>query len=67
MFLEGDARFRLMMCEDCRVVVQFERRDDPFAGKPRPLPRTGDDDIRERDVLEAKARLAKERGGGNAD
>ncbi len=63
MFMEGDARFRLMMCEDCRVIVQFDRKDDPLAGRPRPPPRTGEDDLREREVLEAKARLEKERGG----
>ncbi|MCC6467451.1 MAG: 4Fe-4S binding protein [Alphaproteobacteria bacterium] len=61
MFMQGDARFRLMMCEDCRVVVQFEQGNDPFAGKPRPLPRTSEDDFREREVLEARARLEKER------
>jgi Fe-S-cluster-containing dehydrogenase component len=33
---------RISMCEDCRVVVQFEAKA-PMAGPPRPYPRTGDD------------------------
>ncbi len=33
---------RIRMCEDCRVVEQFEAKA-PMAGPPRPLPRTGDE------------------------
>jgi hypothetical protein len=38
------------MCEDCRVIAQFETSDDPFASTPRPMTRTTDDDLRERDL-----------------
>jgi ferredoxin len=55
MFKE-DGRVRLIqMCEDCRVVVQFESREpQPFAGPPRPLPRSTEDDLRERDEQERR-------------
>ena len=33
---------RIRMCEDCRVIVQFEQ-DSPMSGPPRPKPRTADD------------------------
>ena len=52
---------RIMMCDDCRVVVQFEREDDPLAGAPRPIPRTTDDYLREREIEEARAKLLEER------
>ena len=53
MFMD-EARVRLIqMCEDCRVVVQIQdRAGDPFAGPPRPKPRTTDDYLRERGDLE---------------
>ncbi|MFQ6018859.1 MAG: hypothetical protein ACE5KF_11780, partial [Kiloniellaceae bacterium] len=51
----------IMMCDDCRVVVQFERPDDPFAGPPRPVPRTTDDYLREREIEEARAKVLAER------
>jgi ferredoxin len=38
----------IQMCEDCRVVVQFEGENQPLAGAPRPRPRTTDDDLQER-------------------
>ena len=31
------------MCGDCRVVVQTESKLDPYAGPPRPHPRTTDE------------------------
>jgi hypothetical protein len=38
----------IRMCEDCRVIVQFEDRDTPLRlGRP-PVPRTTDDYLRER-------------------
>jgi ferredoxin len=47
---QGEGRVRLIqMCEDCRVVAQFEDEPQPFAGRPRPKPRTTDDDLRERE------------------
>ena len=39
----------LKMCDDCRVIVQFEDTDAPFAAAPRPIPRTTDDYLRERE------------------
>ncbi|NQW08254.1 MAG: 4Fe-4S binding protein [Alphaproteobacteria bacterium] len=48
---ESDDRSRLIeMCEDCRIEAQFHSKDNPFASKPRPLPRTTEDyqDARER-------------------
>lgn len=60
---------RLMMCEDCRVVVQFDEPDAPLAGAPRPIPRTTDDYLREREIEEARAKVladrAKANGGGD--
>ena len=37
------------MCADCRVVAMAEQVADPLAGAPRPLTRTTDDYLRERD------------------
>ena len=34
---------RLKMCADCRVIDMAEQGGDPFAGPPRPAPRTTDD------------------------
>ncbi|MCW5770291.1 MAG: 4Fe-4S binding protein [Rhodospirillaceae bacterium] len=34
---------RLRMCGDCRVIVQTESKLDPYAGAPRPFPRTTDE------------------------
>jgi hypothetical protein len=52
---------RLMMCDDCRVVVQFDAPDAPMTGSPRPKIRTTDDYLREREIEEARAKLLKER------
>jgi ferredoxin len=54
MFASGDAVERIMMCEDCRVVVQFEV-ENPMAGAPRPLTRTTEDYLREREMERAQA------------
>ena len=45
----------IKMCEDCRVIAQFETGDDPFAGPARPAPRTTEDYLldRERDAGDA--------------
>ena len=61
MFLEGDQVERIMMCEDCRVVVQFDSPDAPFKGAERPRPRTTDDYLREREIEEARAKVLRER------
>ncbi len=65
MFAAEDQIERIMMCEDCRVVAQFQSKDNPFAGAPRPVPRTTEDDLRERDVEEARAKLLAERASTN--
>ena len=39
---DGPALDRIRMCEDCRVVAQFDT-DQPFALGSRPRPRTRDD------------------------
>ncbi|MFQ5954987.1 MAG: 4Fe-4S binding protein [Kiloniellales bacterium] len=64
MFQSGDQAERIGMCDDCRVIVQFERPDDPLAGPPRPLPRTTDDYLREREIEQARAKLGAERKDG---
>lgn len=49
---KGSGRLDLIrMCEDCRVVAQYELEDGarPMAGAPRPVTRTTDDYLRERD------------------
>ncbi len=72
MFADGPAAERIRMCDDCRVVDQFEGGDDPFRGPDRPKPRSTDDDLREREeeIERERARLLAERarrqddGGG---
>ena len=49
------------MCEDCRVVVQFDAPDAPLKGAERPRPRTTDDYLREREIEEARAKVLAER------
>ena len=55
---------RIMMCDDCRVVVEFEAPDAPMAGPPRPVTRTTEDYLREREIEEARAKLLEERARG---
>ena len=58
MFQSGPAIERIKMCQDCRVIAQFENVDDPFAAGPRPTVRTTDDYLREREEIEeARARF----------
>jgi ferredoxin len=49
MFQNERAVRLIQMCEDCRITVQFEGEKQPFAAGPRPLPRTTDDYLRERE------------------
>ncbi len=55
---------RIKMCDDCRVIVQFEL-PAPMASRPRPLPRTTEDYLRERE--QAKAREMYERAQSEAE
>lgn len=63
MFAAGRMAERIKMCDDCRVIDQFEAGDDPFRGPDRPKPRTTDDDLREREeeIEAARAKLLEER------
>ncbi len=77
MFSAPGALDRVKMCEDCRVMVQFETADNPLAGAARPLPRTTDDDLAEREAAlqaerrtlrtEAEAAIAERDGGEEED
>jgi ferredoxin len=49
MFQNENAVRLIQMCEDCRIIVQFQSEKQPLAGAPRPLPRTTDDYLRERE------------------
>ncbi len=53
MFQDGAAIERIKMCQDCRVISQFEDESQPMAGAERPLVRTTDDYLRERAEQEA--------------
>jgi len=50
MFAAQGALRRIQMCADCRVIDMAESGQDPFAGAPRPVPRTTEDDLREREL-----------------
>jgi hypothetical protein len=67
MFGSDEQAQRLMMCDDCRVIVQFDAPDVPLAGPPRPKTRTTDDYLREREIEEARAKLLEERAQGGGD
>lgn len=66
MFASPEQIARLRMCEDCRVIVEFEKKDRPFAlGDPH-RPRVTEDYLREREELEAiKRRLETDRKQGD--
>jgi ferredoxin len=60
MFADGKRLELIQMCDDCRVVVQYEQEEEsrPFRlGAPR-VPRTTDDYIREREDAERMAAQA---------
>jgi ferredoxin len=65
MYKDSSAVDRLRMCDDCRVIVQFEAPDNPVAGAPRPKTRTTDDYLRERAEIEAARRKLEAERGGN--
>ena len=48
----------LELCEDCRVVEATEGGLDPYAGPPRPAPKTNEDWLREAEAERAKAEEA---------
>ena len=47
MFAAEGALDRVKMCPDCRVIDQATATDNPFAARPRPVPRTTEDYLRE--------------------
>jgi ferredoxin len=61
MFAEGPQAELIKMCDDCRVVAQFDSPDAPLAAGTRPEMRTTDDYLREREIEEARAKLLDER------
>lgn len=60
MFQDGGAIDRIRMCEDCRVIVQFEVEDNPMAGPAKAPVRTTDDYLREREEIEAARRKVRD-------
>ncbi|MEM8950508.1 MAG: 4Fe-4S binding protein, partial [Pseudomonadota bacterium] len=62
MFQDDSAIDRIRMCEDCRVVVQFETKDNPMAGPAKAPVRTTDDYLREREEIEAARKKMKDEG-----
>lgn len=68
MFQDSSAIDRIRMCQDCRVVSQFDETDNPFAGGARPEVRTTEHYLREREEIEAARAEAKaERAKGNGE
>ena len=66
MYQDSSAIDRIRMCDDCRVVVQFEATDNPLAAGPRPKTRTTDDYLRERaEIEEARRRFRQEADGAD--
>ena len=64
MFADDPAALeRVRMCADCRVTAQFEI-ENPMAARPRPLTRTTEDHLRERE--KANARAAHEAAQGKS-
>ncbi|MCH8155223.1 MAG: 4Fe-4S binding protein [Proteobacteria bacterium] len=67
MFSTPEQIERIKMCDDCRVVVQFAAADAPFKGPDRPKIRTTEDDLRERDIEEARAKVLADRAAGKGN
>lgn len=51
---QGAAAEKLKMCEDCRVQTQFDEQGGPMKLGERPMPRTTEDYIREREEENGK-------------
>jgi hypothetical protein len=59
MYKDTSAIDRIRMCDDCRVIVQFEAKGNPFRlGDPQ-RPRTTEDYLREREEIEAARERVK--------
>ena len=67
MFQDSAAVDRIRMCDDCRVVAQFEVQNNPLAGGARPRTRTTEDYLREREeIAAARAKVKEGKNGGPA-
>jgi len=55
MFAGEGALERLKMCDNCRVVAMAEEDSHPLAGAPRPMVRTTEDYLREREEMRRMA------------
>lgn len=55
----GEAAQRLRLCEDCRIIAQFEA-ETPLPGTRPRRPRTTEDDLRERREAQAQAQAQDE-------
>jgi len=63
MFQEKGGTERLKMCDDCRVFALAEEDEHPMASDARPMPRTTDDYLKEReDLRQAAAKDMAEKG-----
>ncbi len=68
MFQDKGGTDRLKMCDDCRVFALAEEDEHPMASAARPVPRTTDDYLREREELrQSAARDMKEKGLATTD
>ncbi|MEX0923218.1 MAG: 4Fe-4S binding protein [Rhodovibrionaceae bacterium] len=56
MFGNSEQTERIKMCDDCRVIVQFQTPNNPLQGAERPRTRTTEDYLREREEIEAARR-----------
>ena len=65
MFRESGQIDRIKMCEDCRVIDQFQAGNDPFKMGERPRIRTTEDDLRERELELARAKSNGKPGQNN--
>lgn len=65
MFLDSGRIERIMMCDDCRVVTEFEGSTGSVTYGERPTMRTTDDDLRERELERARRTLAEANGSGD--
>ncbi len=63
MFAGAGGLDRLKMCDNCRVVAMTEDETHPFAGAPRPMVRTTEDYLREREDLRRMAKADMEAKG----
>lgn len=51
----------IRMCEDCRIAVATNEAIDPYGAPPRPIVRTTDDYLKEREAAEARENAMLER------